>query len=213
MLCPGTGRKRRGFSPPSSAPDFCQGIRQLRISARASRTTSRRTPRSNRGGAVHPVYAAHRRPAHWTGMLNTLTDQIHFHRRKTCSPVTMASSTTGRFSSSSSSQQGYRFPSRPGESGASGGSATSDGGGQRRTDTPRIFCHLVTDARTASCTASRTALISSSVSHFRHTGKTPAFRLPEVPAATALTAGQYQFRPGSGQSLNGGGRSGGSTPP
>ncbi len=185
----------------------------LRISARASRTTSRRTPGQTTGGAVHPVYAAHRRPAHGQDMLHTLTDQIHFHRRKTSPRFRMASSTTGRFSSSSSSSRGDRFPSQPGESGASGGSARLTGCGQRRPDTLRIFCHPELTLRTASRTASRTALISSSSAILRHTGKTPVFRLPEVPARLPLTARQYQFRPGSGQFLMAEARSGGSTPP
>ncbi len=146
-------------------------------------------------------------------MFNTIADQIHFHRRKTCARFRMASSTTGRFSSSSSSQRGDRFPSRPGESGESGGSVTLTGGGQRRPDTPHIFFHPATTLRTASRTAASTALISSSVTIHRHTEKTPAFRLPEAPAALPLTAGQNKFRSGSGQFLNGEARCGGSTPP
>ncbi|EBT7495480.1 TPA: hypothetical protein JLY35_003910 [Shigella sonnei] len=81
------------------------------------------------------------------------------------------------------------------------------GGGQRRPDTPRIFCHPATD--TAYRIAHRRKYSPDFVfgqpfsgireRHLRSVCRKYRQRLP-------LTAGQYQFRPGSGQFLNGGGQ-------
>ncbi|EHE4233665.1 hypothetical protein JM331_003906 [Escherichia coli] len=79
--------------------------------------------------------------------------------------------------------------------------------GQRRPNTPRIFCHLVTD--TAYCIAYRIKncpdfvlcqpLTGIRERHLRSVCRKYRQRLPQ-------TAGQYQFRPGSGQFVNGGGQ-------
>ncbi len=81
------------------------------------------------------------------------------------------------------------------------------GGGQRRPDTPRIFCHLVTDAsyrivhRIKNCPDFVFGQPFSGIRerHLRSVCRKYRQRLP-------LTAGQYQFRPGSGQFVNGGGQ-------
>lgn len=104
----GPAGKRQGFPRHRHQPRiFARASAMLRISARASRTTSRRTPRSNhRRGGSSGIRSTSQASPLGQDMLNTIADQIHFHRRKTCAPVQDASSTTGRFSSSSSSQQG-----------------------------------------------------------------------------------------------------------
>ena len=85
----GPAGKRRGFSPPSSSfPDFCQGIRHA---ADFSPGFQDHLPQNI------PVKPATGRFIRYTqhiagqptgqDMLHTLTDQIHFHRRKTSAPV------------------------------------------------------------------------------------------------------------------------------
>ncbi|EFY5091804.1 hypothetical protein CYS15_003401 [Shigella sonnei] len=81
------------------------------------------------------------------------------------------------------------------------------GGGQRRPDTPRIFCHPATD--TTYCIAHRIKncpdfvlcqpLTGIRERHLRSVCRKYRQRLP-------LTAGQNKFRSGSGQFLNGGGQ-------
>ncbi len=65
----GPAGKRRGFTPPvSSFPDFlpghppCCGFRSGLPGPPPAEHHGQTS-----GGAVHRVYAAHRRPAHWTG--------------------------------------------------------------------------------------------------------------------------------------------------
>ncbi len=128
MLCPGTGRKKGGDFPRHHQPlIFARASARLRISARASRTTSRRTPRSNhrRDGSSGIRSTSQASPLDRICSIQSLTRYISTAEKR-APRFRMASSTTGRFSSSSSSQQGDRFPSQPDESGASGGSATSD---------------------------------------------------------------------------------------
>ncbi len=100
----------------------------LRISARASRTTSRRTPRSNqrRGGSSGIRSTSQASPLDRICSIQSLTRYISTDER-TCSPVHDGIEHHGQvFVIFIEPSKGDRFPSRPGESGASGGSATSD---------------------------------------------------------------------------------------
>ena len=180
----------------------------LRISVRASRTTSRRTPRSNQRRAVHPVYAAHRRPAHWTGIcsIHSLTRYISTDENVLPGSRWHRAPRAG-FRHLHRASRGDRFPSPPGESGASGGSATSD----RWWSAPHGYAaHLLPPVTDASYRIVHRIKNSPDFvfgqpfsgireRHLRSVCRKYRQRLP-------LTAGQYQFRPGSGQSLNGGGR-------
>ncbi len=180
----------------------------LRISARASLTTSpQNTTVKTSGGAVHPVYAAHVSQPTGQDMLNTIADQVH----STDENVLPVHDTEHHGFVIHRASRGDRFPSQPDESGASGESATSDRWWSCRPDTPRIFCHPAPTLRTASRTAASTAPFRLRSAILRHTGKTPAFRCYRQ--RLPLTAGQYQFRPGSGQFLKWRRPSGGSTPP
>ncbi len=186
MLCPGTGRKG-GIYPasviisgflPGHPP--CCGFRSGLPGPPPQNTTVKPAA----GRFIRYTQHIAGQP---TGqdMLNTLTDQIHFHRRKRAPRFTMASSTTGRFSSSSSSQQGDRFPSRPGESGASGGSATSD----RWWSAPHGYAaHLlppVTDASYRIVHRIKNSPDFVFGQPFSGIREDTCVRLPEVPAATA----------------------------
>ncbi len=113
----------------------------LRISFRASRTTSRRTPRSNqrRGGSSGIRSISQASPL--DRICSTLTDQIHFHRRKRAPRFRMASSTTGRFRRLHRASRVIAFLHHRAKAARLAGQQRLTGGGQRRTDTPRIFCH------------------------------------------------------------------------
>ncbi|CAM8531877.1 hypothetical protein ESCOMM140B_22165 [Escherichia coli] len=141
-------------------------------------------------------------------MLNTLTDQIHFHRRKTCSPVHDGIEHHGQVFVIFIEPAGViAFLHDQAKAARLAGQQRLTGGGQRRTDTPRIFCHLVTDASYRIVHRIKNSpdfVFGQPFSgirerHLRSVCRKYRQRLP-------LTAGQYQFRPGSGQSLNGGGQ-------
>nr|EFE3111621.1 hypothetical protein [Escherichia coli] len=105
-------------------------------------------------------------------MLHTLTDQIHFHRRKTCSPVQDGIEHHGQVFVVFIEPAGViAFLHNQAKAARLAGQQRLTGCGQRRPDTLRIFCHPATDTAYASRTASRTALISSSVSHSPAYGK------------------------------------------
>ncbi len=104
----GPAGKRQGFPRHRHQPRiFARASAMLRISARASRTTSRRTPRSNhrRGGSSGIRSTSQASPLDRICSIQSLTRYISTDEKR-APRFRMASSTTGRFSSSSSSQQG-----------------------------------------------------------------------------------------------------------
>ncbi|CST75681.1 Uncharacterised protein [Shigella sonnei] len=141
-------------------------------------------------------------------MFNTIADQIHFHRRKTCAPVQDGVEHHGQVFVVLIEPAGViALLHDQAKAARLAGQQRLTGGGQRRTDTPRIFCHLVTD--TAYCIAYRIKngpdfvfgqpLTGIRERHLRSVCRKYRQRLP-------LTAGQNKFRPGSGQFLNGRGQ-------
>ncbi len=83
LLFPGTGRKRRGFSPPSSsAPDFCQGIRHAADfgSCFPNHFPQNATVKPPAGRFIRYTQHIAGQP---TGqdMLNTIADQVHFQEQ------------------------------------------------------------------------------------------------------------------------------------
>ena len=187
----------------------------LRISVRASRTTSRRTPRSNqrRGGSSGIRSTSQASPLDRICSIHSLTRYISTDENVLPGSRWHRAPRAG-FRHLHRASRGDRFPSRPGESGASGGSATSD----RWWSAPHGYAaHLLPTVTDASYRIVHRIKNSPDFvfgqpfsgireRHLRSVCRKYRQRLP-------LTAGQYQFRPGSGQSLNGGGRGGGSTPP
>ncbi len=162
----------------------------LRISARAFRTTSAEHHGQTSGGAGSSgIRSTSQASPLDRDMLNTIADRVHFHRRKNVLPgFTMASRHHGQvFVIFIEPAGGDRFPSRPGRKRRVWRvSNVLTGGGQRRTDTPRIFCHLVTDASYRIVHRIKNSpdfVFGQPFSGIRE--RLPAFRLPEVPAATA----------------------------
>ncbi|SPX19218.1 Uncharacterised protein [Escherichia coli] len=104
----GPAGKRRGFTPPvSSFPDFCQGIRHAADFVPGFPDHLRRTPRSNqrRGGSSGIRSTSQASQLDRICSIQSLTRYISTAEKR-APRFRMASSTTGRFSSSSSSQQG-----------------------------------------------------------------------------------------------------------
>ena len=141
-------------------------------------------------------------------MLNTIADQIHFHRRKTCSPVQDGIEHHGQVFIVFIEPAGViAFLHDKAKAARLAGQQRLTACGQRHPDTPRIFCHLATD--TAYCIAHRIKNCPDFVfgqpftgireRHLRSVCRKYRQRLP-------LTAGQNKFRSGSGQFLNGGGQ-------
>lgn len=81
VLCPGTGRKKAGISPPTSSfPDFCQGIRHAAdFGPGLPDHLPQNTPVKPAAGRF--IWYTQHIAGQPTGqdMLNTLTDQVHFH--------------------------------------------------------------------------------------------------------------------------------------
>ncbi len=130
VLCPGTGRKKAGIYPRQCHHFriFCRGIRHAADFGPGfpDHLPQNTTVKPAAGRFIGYTQHIAGQP---TGqdMLNTIADQVHFHRRKTCSPVHDGIEHHGQvFVIFIEPAGGDRFPSRPGESGASGGSATSD---------------------------------------------------------------------------------------
>ncbi|CSI34890.1 Uncharacterised protein [Shigella sonnei] len=141
-------------------------------------------------------------------MLHTLTDQVHFHRRKTSAPVQDGIEHHGQVFVVFIEPAGViAFLHNQAKAARLAGQQRLTGCGQRRPDTPRIFCHPATD--TAYCIAHRIKNCPDFVfgqpfsgireRHLRSVCRKYRQRLP-------LTAGQNKFRPGSGQFVNGGGQ-------
>ncbi|EHA9184946.1 hypothetical protein ABO02_002755 [Salmonella enterica subsp. enterica serovar Shubra] len=141
-------------------------------------------------------------------MLNTIADQVHFHRRKTCSPVHDGIEHHGQvFVIFIEPAEVIAFLHNQTKAARLASQQRLTGGGQRRPDTPRIVCHLVTDA--SYCIAHRIKncpdfvfgqpLTGIRERHLRSVCRKYRQRLP-------LTAGQNKFRSGSGQFLNGRGQ-------
>ncbi|TWP54540.1 hypothetical protein FQ914_25275, partial [Escherichia coli] len=87
-------------------------------------------------------------------MLHTLTDQVHFHRRKTGATVQNGIEHHGQIFVIFIKPAGViAFLHNQTKAARLPGQQRLTGGGQRRPDTPRIVCHLVTD--TAYCIAHR----------------------------------------------------------
>ncbi|PZY00360.1 hypothetical protein DIV31_27445, partial [Escherichia coli] len=87
-------------------------------------------------------------------MLNTIADQIHFHRRKTSAPVQDGIEHHGQVFVVFIEPAGViAFLHNQTKAARLAGQQRLTGGSQRRTDTPRIFCHPATD--TAYCIAHR----------------------------------------------------------
>ena len=79
-------------------------------------------------------------------MLNTIADQVHFHRRKTCAPVQDGIEHNGQIIVVFIEPAGViAFLHHQTEAARLAGQQRLTGCDQRRPDTPRIFCHLVTD--------------------------------------------------------------------
>ncbi|RDQ00051.1 hypothetical protein C4A42_04162 [Escherichia coli] len=108
-LCSVRDRQEKGGDFPRHHQPliFARASATLRISARASRTTSRRTQRSNhrRGGSSGIRSTSQASPLDRICSIQSLTRYISTAEKR-APRFRMASSTTGRFSSSSSSQQG-----------------------------------------------------------------------------------------------------------
>ncbi|EFI9734611.1 hypothetical protein HIE71_004758 [Escherichia coli] len=141
-------------------------------------------------------------------MLHTLTDQILFHRRKTCSPVQDGIEHHGQVFVVFIEPAGViAFLHDQAKAARLAGQQRLTGCGQRRPDTLRIFCHPATDTayRIAHCIKNCPDFVFGQPfsgireKHLCSVCRKYRQRLP-------LTAGQYQFRPGSGQFLNGGGQ-------
>ncbi|EDB2552342.1 hypothetical protein F9D46_24605, partial [Salmonella enterica] len=80
-------------------------------------------------------------------MLHTTTDQIHFHRRKTCAPLHNGIEHSGQIFIVFIEPAGVvAFLHNQTKAARLAGQQRLTGRGQRRPDTPRIFCHPVTDA-------------------------------------------------------------------
>ncbi|EGD9318860.1 hypothetical protein DN647_24130, partial [Shigella sonnei] len=79
-------------------------------------------------------------------MLNTIADQVHFHRRKTCSPVHDSIEHHGQVFVIFIEPAGViAFLHNQTKAARLASQQRLTGGGQRRPDTPRIFCHPATD--------------------------------------------------------------------
>ena len=149
MLCPGTGRKKTGIYPPvSSFPDFCQGIRHAADFGPGfpDHLPQNTTVKPAAGRFIRYTQHIAGQP---TGqdMLNTIADQVHFHRRKTCSPVQDGIEHHGQvFVIFIEPARVIAFLHDQAKAARLADQQRLTGGGQRRPDTPRIFCHLVTDA-------------------------------------------------------------------
>ncbi|EFE2080612.1 hypothetical protein F9J32_24545, partial [Escherichia coli] len=75
-------------------------------------------------------------------MLHTLTDQVHFHCRKTCAPVQDGIEHHGQVFVVLIEPAGViAFLHHQAKSAGLAGQQRLTGCGQRRPDTPRIFCH------------------------------------------------------------------------
>ncbi|ECT9315902.1 hypothetical protein CFF58_20675 [Salmonella enterica subsp. enterica serovar Typhimurium] len=79
-------------------------------------------------------------------MFNTIADQIHFHRRKTCAPVQDGVKHHGQVFVVFIEPAGViAFLHNQAKAARLAGQQRLTGCGQRRPDTPRIFCHPATD--------------------------------------------------------------------
>ncbi|EEW4359783.1 hypothetical protein D9M08_19465 [Escherichia albertii] len=87
-------------------------------------------------------------------MLNTIADQVHFHRRKTCSTVHDGIEHHGQVFIVFIEPAGViAFLHDQAKAARLAGQQRLTACGQRRPDTPRIFCHPATDTayRIAHC--------------------------------------------------------------
>ncbi|GHL00429.1 hypothetical protein ECZU20_51780 [Escherichia coli] len=128
VLCPGTGRKKAGIYPASVIiSGFLRGIRHAADFGPGfpDHLPQNTTVKPAAGRFIRYTQHIAGQP---TGqdMLNTLTDQIHFHRRKTCSPVHDGIEHHGQVFVIFIEPAGVIAFLHDRESGASGGSATSD---------------------------------------------------------------------------------------
>ncbi|PDN00188.1 hypothetical protein AWE17_25780, partial [Escherichia coli] len=79
-------------------------------------------------------------------MLHTLTDQVHFHRGKTCATVQNGIEHHGQIFVIFIKPAGViAFLHNQTKAARLAGQQRLTGGGQRRPDTPCIFCHPATD--------------------------------------------------------------------
>ncbi|EAW8372940.1 hypothetical protein FJC61_21620 [Escherichia coli] len=139
-------------------------------------------------------------------MLNTIADQIHFHRRKTCAPVQDGIEHHRQVFVVFIEPAGViAFLHHQAKAAGLAGQQRLTTCGQRRPDTPCIFCHPATDSayriayrrKYSPDFLLRQPFTRIREKHLRSVCRKYRQRLP-------LTAGQYQFRPGSGQFVNGG---------
>ncbi|GHK39007.1 hypothetical protein ECZU06_61320 [Escherichia coli] len=144
MLCPGTGRKRRRFFPASVIiSGFLPGIRHAANFGPGfpDHLPQNTTVKPPAGRFIRYTQHIAGQP---TGqdMLNTIADQIHFHRRKTCSPVQDGIEHHGQIFVIFIKPAGMiAFLHNQTKAARLAGQQRLTGGGQRRPDTPRIVCH------------------------------------------------------------------------
>ncbi len=174
VLCPGTGRKKAVYPANVIISDFCGASAMLRISARASRTTSRRTPPVKPAAGRFIRYTQHI-AGQPTGrdMLNTIADGTfpptknvlpgsRWHRKHHGRVFVIFIEPAGVIAFLHNQTKAARLASQQ----------RLTGGGQRAARIRRASSATrQLTLRTASRTAPSTALISSSVSHSPAYGK------------------------------------------